>query len=122
MTAASDAGASPPLPSNTVPSNTVPPRSGQFDLLRPLARVAALEADQMAEAGVTDAGLLAASAGGDRMALAEARNFYATLVRARSDDFRATAALRLLNRAMSETPIIDPLDWKPRWHQRFRRP
>ena len=117
MTAAHDAVTSP-----TSLADAARSRSGQFDLLRPPVRSVALEADRMVESGDADAGRLAASAAGDRLTLAEARDFYASLVRVRSDDFRATTALRLLNRALSATPIVDPLDWKKRWHQRFRRP
>ena len=95
---------------------------GRFDVLRLPVKAVALEADSMAQAGPADPEVLSASAGGDRSTLVEARNFYASLVSARSDDFRATAALSLLNRAISATPVIDPLDWKKRWHQRFRRP
>jgi hypothetical protein len=38
------------------------------------------------------------------------------------DDFEATGTLQLLNRVLSHVPIEDPLDWKVRWTQRFRRP
>ena len=95
---------------------------GRFDVLRSPVKAVVLEADRMAQAGQADPQVLSACADADRSTLVEARNFYASLVSARSDDFRATAALRLLNRAVSATPVIDPLDWKKRWNQRFRRP
>jgi hypothetical protein len=91
-------------------------------LLSPRAQQAAAEAERMLDEGESDPEALAQRMGLDREALQEARDFFASLVRAHSDDFRATEALRLVNRAMSKTPIVDPLDWKPRWHQRFRRP
>ena len=65
---------------------------------------------------------LLAAAGGDRSQVETARDLMAARVRARVDDFEATACLQMLNRALSKLPIHDPLDWKPRWGQRFRRP
>jgi hypothetical protein len=61
-------------------------------------------------------------AGGDRRAVEAARDRVAARLRARVDDFEATATLTLLNRALAALPIHDPLDWKVRWTQRFRRP
>jgi hypothetical protein len=51
-----------------------------------------------------------------------ARDAVAARVRARVDDFEATDTLQLLNQVLARLPIHDPLDWKPRWKQRFRRP
>jgi len=65
---------------------------------------------------------LCAAAGGDRAALEAARDEVATRVHRAVDDFEATAALTLLNRALSAQPRIDPLDWRVRWTQRFRKP
>ncbi len=96
--------------------------SQRFRLLTPRAQEAAAEAERMLAEGETDPEDLAKKLRHDREALQEARDFFASLVRAHSDDFHATEALRLVNRALSKTPIVDPLDWKPRWHQRFRRP
>ena len=62
------------------------------------------------------------TAGGDRQMIETARDRMAARLRARVDDFEATATLTLLNRALGALPITDPLDWKPRWGQRFRRP
>ena len=62
------------------------------------------------------------AAGGDRNALVSARDQVAAHLHGNVDDFEATAALQVLNRALSNIPIIDPLDWKVRWGQRFRRP
>lgn len=66
--------------------------------------------------------MLMAVADGDRRAIEAARDTVAARLRARVDDFEATGALQLLNRVLSHLPIHDPLDWKVRWHQRFRRP
>ncbi len=63
-----------------------------------------------------------AAAGGDRRAVEAARDRVAARLRARVDDFEATATLQMLNRVLSHLPIHDPLDWKVRWTQRFRRP
>lgn len=65
---------------------------------------------------------LVAAAGPARRDLEEARDRVANRVHARVDDFEASAALQLLNRALSRAPIHDPLDWRVRWTQRFRRP
>lgn len=61
------------------------------------------------------------AAGGDRQVLEAARDRVAARVRRQVDDFEATAALRLLNRALSETPPTDPFDWQVRWERR-RKP
>ena len=53
-------------------------------------------------------------AGGDRVALEEARNFYARRLHGRSDDWAATAALGLLNRALTDSGWVDPYEWKGR--------
>lgn len=65
---------------------------------------------------------LLAAAGGDRPTVEAARNLVAERVRSDVGDFGATTALQILNRALSALPIEDPLDWKIRWGQRFRRP
>lgn len=62
------------------------------------------------------------AAGGDRKVVEAARDGVAGKVRRKVDDFGATATLTLLNRALAGLPIHDPLDWKVRWTQRFRRP
>jgi hypothetical protein len=83
-------------------------------------------AAELALDGATDmkaaADELLAAAGGNRRAVEAARDEVAARVRARVDDFDATATLTLLNRALSRLPIDDPLDWRVRWTQRFRRP
>ena len=82
-------------------------------------------ADKLARDGVTaDAagGELLEAAGGDRRAIEAARDRVAAKLRRRVDDFEATATLTFLNRALAGLPIDDPLDWKVRWTQRFRRP
>lgn len=65
---------------------------------------------------------LLAAAGGDRAVLVDARDRVAARVHARVDDYEATAVLQLLNRVLGRVPINDPLDWRVRWTQRFRRP
>jgi hypothetical protein len=65
---------------------------------------------------------LLAAAGGDRRSVEAARDRVAARIRARVDDFEATATLQLLNRVLSRLPIDDPLDWRVRWTQRFRKP
>jgi hypothetical protein len=62
------------------------------------------------------------AAGGDRRMIVAARDAVAARVHARVDDFEATATLQLLNRVLSRVPIVDPLDWRVLWTQRFRRP
>ena len=61
------------------------------------------------------------AAGGDRAVLEAARDLVAAQVRRRVDDFEATAALRSLNRALTELPPSDPFDWQVRWERR-RKP
>ena len=63
-----------------------------------------------------------AAAAGDRRTVEAARDLVAARVHAKVDDFEATATLQLLNRVLSRLPIHDPLDWRVRWTQRFRRP
>lgn len=63
-----------------------------------------------------------AAGGGDRRTVEAARDRVAARIRARVDDFEATATLQLLNRVLSRLPIHDPLDWRVRWTQRFRKP
>jgi hypothetical protein len=91
----------------------------------PVEDVAA-RAAELAQDGAVDmraaADELLAAAGGNRRAVEAARDEVAARVRARVDDFEATATLTLLNRALSNLPIEDPLDWRVRWTQRFRRP
>ena len=65
---------------------------------------------------------LISAAGGERIPLEAARDQMAARVRAAVDDWDATAALTLLNRTLSLLPRHDPLDWRVRWTQRFRRP
>jgi hypothetical protein len=61
------------------------------------------------------------AAGGDRSVVEAARDRVAAQLRWRVDDFEATAALRLLNRALSQVPPTDPFDWQVRW-ERHRKP
>ena len=89
------------------------------DVMARAAEMARSGADADADQAAED---LLAVAGGQRSALVDARDRVATAVHARVDDFEATATLQLLNRVLSRVPIIDPLDWRVRWTQRFRRP
>jgi hypothetical protein len=57
---------------------------------------------------------LIALADGDRASIEEARNVYARHLHGRSDDWTATGALALLNRALTASGWIDPFDWKGR--------
>jgi hypothetical protein len=83
----------------------------------------AAEAARLAKAGDVGAvDAIVAGAGGDRRAVEAARDEVAARLHAAVDDWDATAALTLLNRALSEMPRFDPLDWRIRWSQRFRRP
>lgn len=83
-------------------------------------RELSLQAAEVARAGGTTEAIIDA-AGGDRASLESARDEVAASVRRRVDDFESTAALRLLNRALSEMPPTDPFDWQVRW-ERHRKP
>lgn len=61
------------------------------------------------EAAVTD--LVAA---GDRRALENARAVLVGRITGRSDDFEATGALSLVNKALAVTGHPDPFNWKHR--------
>jgi hypothetical protein len=65
---------------------------------------------------------LVAEAGRDRVSVEAARDRVATRLHTKVDDFEATALLQLLNRTLSAMPRVDPLDWRVRWGQRFRKP
>jgi F0F1-type ATP synthase membrane subunit b/b' len=84
----------------------------------------ASQAIELARSGATDsaAEALAAAAGGDRQTIEAARDQMASHLRNAVDDWSATAALTLLNRTLADLPRQDPLDWRVRWTQRFRRP
>jgi hypothetical protein len=60
-------------------------------------------------------------ADGDRQLVEAARDQIAAHLHSRGDDWDATAALTLLNRALSRMPRSDPLDWRERW-ARHRKP
>jgi hypothetical protein len=62
------------------------------------------------------------AAGGDRTALELARNQVARRLHSHVGDWRAGAALGLLNKALVKVGWTDPYDWKIRWSQPFRRP
>jgi hypothetical protein len=60
-------------------------------------------------------------AGSDRGAIEAARDEVAIHLHDQVDDFAATAALGALNRALSQMPRVDPMDWRERW-SRHRKP
>jgi hypothetical protein len=64
-------------------------------------------------------GRLVERAGTDRSALVAARDAFVTRLHHHSDDYAATAALRLLNRALSAYGWQDPYDWHSRFGHRF---
>ena len=113
----------------TAPASSPPPTpdaaaASTSTAATPLDQVVA-RAGQLAQerASVPDAGeALLSTGGGDRRLIEAARDRVAERVRARVDDFDATTTLQLLNRVLSHLPIHDPLDWRVRWTQRFRRP
>ena len=85
-----------------------------------ITRAAKLAHDRVpADAAASE---LLEAAGGDRRLVEAARDRVAARLRRAVDDFEATATLTLLNRVLAALPIHDPLDWKVRWTQRFRRP
>jgi hypothetical protein len=94
------------------------------DLGAPTPATIAARALELAKNGQTgDAvDVLIAAAGGDRALVEAARDEMATRIHAAVDDYDASGALTLLNRALSEIPRHDPLDWRVLWQQRFRRP
>jgi hypothetical protein len=85
-----------------------------------VARAAELSRDGTSPAEA--AAEVLAAGGGDRKAVEAGRDLVAARVRTRVDDFEATATLQMLNRVLQNLPIHDPLDWRVRWGQRFRRP
>jgi len=84
----------------------------------------ASQALELARSGSTHsaAEALATAAGGDRQTVEAARDQMASHLHNEVDDWAATAALTLLNRTLADMPRHDPLDWRVRWTQRFRRP
>lgn len=54
------------------------------------------------------------AASGDRQSLDEARQDLVRRIQQRSDDYPATAALSLLNQALSQLGWEDPFPWKQR--------
>ncbi len=90
-----------------------------IDVLVAKAAMLAQDSEGASQDGAVDS--LVAAAGGDRAALEEARRRYALRLHGRSDDWEATAALNLLNRALSKLGPTDPFDWRERW-ARHRKP
>ena len=86
--------------------------------------VIAAHAAELSRSGSPDSAVeaLAAAAGGDRHIVEAARDQVAAHLHTAVDDWDATAALTLLNRTLAAMPRRDPLDWRVRWTQRFRRP
>lgn len=65
--------------------------------------------------GDTSEAELVAMAGDDRAALEGARNRFASRLHGHADDYSATAALRLINRALVRYGWSERYDWKVRW-------
>lgn len=65
---------------------------------------------------------LVALAGTNRAALVAARDAFARRLHGHPDDFAATAALRLLNRALAAYGWQDPYDWRSRLGNRLLKP
>jgi hypothetical protein len=65
---------------------------------------------------------LVSLAGPNRAALVAARDAFAGRLHAHSDDYAATAALRLLNRTLSAYGWSDPYDWRGRFGHRLIKP
>jgi tRNA C32,U32 (ribose-2'-O)-methylase TrmJ len=86
--------------------------------------VIAAQAAELSRSGSQDSAVeaLVAAAGGDRLIIEAARDRVAAHLHTAVDDWDATAALTLLNRTLAAMPRHDPLDWRVRWTQRFRRP
>jgi hypothetical protein len=84
----------------------------------------ASRAADMAKAGPPAGAVeeLVAAAGGDRVLIEAARDQIAARLHRAPDDWDATATLTFLNRTLAAMPRNDPLDWRVRWSQRFRRP
>ena len=121
MTQASSTGAY----GTTAPTQLSSPTSATATDPAPTAVDAVVErASELARSGVTEAAVieLMNAAGSDRRAVEGARDRIAARLHAAVDDFEATATLQLLNRTLSRLPRVDPLDWRVRWTQRFRRP
>lgn len=64
---------------------------------------------------------LVALAGDDRAALEAARDRLVTSLHRQADDYQATAALTLLNRALGRYGWTERYDWKVRW-AKHRKP
>lgn len=78
-----------------------------------------LAGDGAGDGGVSE---LVSLAGSDRTALVAARDAFARRLRDHSDDYAATGALRLLNRALSSYGWTDPYDWRQRFGHRLIKP
>lgn len=62
----------------------------------------------------TDQAVTALSGSVSAEDLSQARDELVSRIFARSDDFQATAALQLVNRALAEVGWADPFSWKHR--------
>lgn len=82
-----------------------------------------LLAARAADLAAVDGGLdtLLTLVGNDRSVLEAARDQVAAQLHSKVDDFSATAALTLLNRALAALPPPEPFDWRVRWARR-RKP
>jgi hypothetical protein len=111
------------LPAGTGRDTELPERQAPMPTTTSDATDAIVQrATELATAGDADAvEKLIASVGADRHALEAARDQVAAHLHRQVDDFKATAALTLLNRTLSQIPIVDPLDWRTRW-AKHRKP
>lgn len=82
-----------------------------------------VEARKLAGDGGDDAArALVELAGTDRGALEAARNAFARRLHGHPDDYEATSALQLLNRALATYGWHDPYDWRGRLGNRLLKP
>jgi hypothetical protein len=81
----------------------------------PLAEEAVVLAGTLSAGGeALDAAVQKLAQAGDRQALERAQNDLVRRIHERSDDFQATAALNLVNRALAAVGWPDPYSWKHR--------
>lgn len=81
----------------------------------PLAEEAVVLASTLSSGGeALEAAVQKLAQAGDRPALEEAQRDLVRRIQERSDDFQATAALSLVNKALAVVGWTDPFSWKHR--------
>ena len=80
----------------------------------PLAEEAVVLAGTLGPGESLDEAVQQLAAGGDRQALERAQADLVRRIHERSDDYQATAALNLVNRALAHVGWYDPYSWKHR--------